>query len=78
MIGIVVEMKQLGKIYIVFFLSQGQLAVIKRFLESNAFSIQGYVKVPKIEEALDSRNLLPITYKFLKIMQPIHTFCDLQ
>ena len=39
----------------------------KRFLESNAFSIRrtyfrlGYDKVPRIEEAFDSRNLLPST-----------------
>ena len=39
----------------------------KRFLESNASSIRGtyfrlgYVKVPRIEEAFDSRNLLPTT-----------------
>ena len=39
----------------------------KRFLESNASSIPGiyfslgYVKVPRIEKAFDSRNLLPPT-----------------
>ena len=39
----------------------------KRFLESNASSISGtyfrlgYIKVPRIEEAIDSRNLLPST-----------------
>ena len=39
----------------------------KRFLESNASSIPGiyfrlgWVKVPRIEEAFDSRNLLPST-----------------
>ena len=39
----------------------------KRFLESNASPIPetyfrlGYVKVPRIEEAFDSRNLLPST-----------------
>ena len=37
----------------------------KRFLESNASSVSGnyfrlgYLKVPRIEEAFDSRNLLP-------------------
>ena len=42
----------------------------KRFLESNAFSIPGtyfrlgYVKVPRFEEALDSRNRLPLTALF--------------
>ena len=39
----------------------------KKFLESNASSIAetyfrlGYVKVPRIEESFDSRNLLPST-----------------
>ena len=39
----------------------------KRLLESNAFSIRGTyfrlgcVKVPRIEKAFDSRNLLPST-----------------
>ena len=47
-------------------LSDGSRAVDgKMFLESNASSIPGtyfrlgYIKVPRIEEAFDSRNLLP-------------------
>ena len=36
-----------------------------RFLESNLLRFQepilGYVKVPRIDEAFDSRNLLPLT-----------------
>ena len=48
------------------FSDQVQLTV-KRFLESNASSIRGtffslgYVKVPRIEEAFDSKHLLPST-----------------
>ena len=47
---------------------------VKRFLESNASSIPetffrlGYVNVPRIEEAFDSRNLLPSTALDKKIL----------